>query len=80
MKYLRRSITATAVTIRNTVNREILINKDLLTYRKGLISIKKDSFAKKKNLFTQKKGLNKPTANSHGKFPRQMAAANRHGK
>ena len=56
---LRWPITATAKTKRNTVNKEIFINKKkvLFTYKKGLLSNKKDLLTKKKDLLTQKKGL-----------------------
>ena len=42
---LRWPITATAITERNTVNKENLTNKKvLLTYKEGLISYKEDLF------------------------------------
>ena len=70
---------ATAITKRNAVNKEILKNKKiLLTYKKDLLSIKKNLVTKKKDLVTQEKVClhtqNKPTANSYGKFSRQIAA------
>ena len=85
MQYLRWPITATAITKRNTANKEIIINKKTFAHK---LSIKKDLFTKKKDLLTQK-----PTANNQGKlsrqiamvnscrnFPRQIAMANFHGK
>ena len=74
-------ITATAITKRSTVNKEILINK-----KKFCSHIKKVCFCfqlkkicshgKKVCLHTK----NNPTANSTGKFSRKIATANRCGK
>ena len=52
MQHLRWPITATAITKRNTVNKEIIINKKTFAHK---LSIKKDLFTKKKDLLTQKK-------------------------
>ena len=75
-------ITGTAITKKNTVKNEILINKKkvLLSYKEGLLSIKKSLLTKKKNSLTQKKGLFTYTKQTHGKYSRQIAAANPHGK
>ena len=81
IKLVRWPITATAKTKRNTVNKEILINKKVLfTYKKGLLSNKKDLLTKKKDLLTQKKGLLACTKQTHGKFSWQIATAKSHGK
>ena len=50
-------ITATAITERNTVNKEKLTNKNvLLTYKKGLLPYKQDLFTCiKKDLLTNTK-------------------------
>ena len=59
----------TVITKRNTVNKEILINKKVrLSYKKGLISIKKGLLTKKKDLLTQKIGLFTYTKQTHDKF------------
>ena len=70
---MRWPITAMVVVKRNTVNKEILINKKvLLTYKKGLLSFKKGlqrkkicSYRKKVCLHTQKTTRQITTANSH---------------
>ena len=82
---VRWPITFTAITKRNTVNKEILINK-----KKFCSHLKKVcSHRKKFWLHTQNKPTANshdiqlrqiPTANSHGKFPRQKATANSCGK
>ena len=65
---VRWPITATAITKRNIVNKEMLINKKvLLTYKKGLLSIQKDLLTKKKDLLTQKNGLLTYTKQTRGK-------------
>ena len=62
-----------AITKRNSVNEEIIGNKKFCSHiKKGLLSNKKDLLTKKKDLLKQKKGL---LTN-----PRQIAAANPHGK
>ena len=69
---VRWPITFTAITKRNTVNKEILINK-----KKFCSHLKKVcSHRKKFWLHTQ----NKPTANSHDIQLRQILTANSHGK
>ena len=73
MQYLRWPITATAITKRNTVNKEIIINKKTFAHK---LSIKKDLFTKKKDLLTQKKRF----AYIHKTNPRQITKANSHGK
>ena len=71
---LRWPIAATAITKRNTVNKEILTNKKvLLTYKKGLLSYKQD-------LLTYTKRICLQIQNNHGKFLRPILAANSHGK
>ena len=80
---IRWPITAMAMTKRNTVNKENITNKQvLLSYKKGLLSYKQDLFTyTKKDLLTNTKSPRQiPAANSHGKFPRQILAANSHGK
>ena len=68
-------------TKRNTVNKEILINKKKIFHiLKGLLSHKKDLLKKKKDSLTQKKGLLTYTKQTHGKFLWQIATANSHGK
>ena len=81
------TITATAITKRNTVKKEHLTNKKvLLTYKKDFLPYKQDLFniQKRIHLQIQKihcKFLRKiPAANFHGKFLRQILAANSHGK
>ena len=66
---------------RNTVNSENITNKKvLLTYEKSLLSYKKDLFPyTKKDLLTNTNDKI-PTANSHGKFLRQILMANLCGK
>ena len=69
---VRWPITATAITKRNTINKENITNKKvLLTYKKGLLSYKQDLPTYTKNdLLT----------NTNGKYPRQIAMANSYGK
>ena len=90
IRYVRWPVTATAITKRNTVNKEILTNKKKfyshminVCFQLKKICLQRKmicSHRKKVCLHTQ----NKSTANSCGKFPRQkprqMAAANSHGK
>ena len=67
---LRWPITTTAITKRNTINKENFINqKVLLTYKKGLLRYKQDllTYARKYSL-------------TYTKNPRQIATANSHGK
>ena len=61
-----------AITKRNTVN------KENLTYKKGLLSFKQDwlTYTKKGLLANTKNTLQIATANSCGKFLRQIAMAN----
>ena len=65
------------ITKRNTVNKEILINKKvLLSDEKGLLSIKKGLFTKKKRLaHTEKRFVYIQKTN-----PQQTATANSHDK
>ena len=65
-----------AVTKRNTVN------KENLTYKKGLLSFKQDwlTYTKKGLLANTKNTLQIAMANSCVKFPRQISAADSHGK
>ena len=79
IRFLRWPITATALTKRNTVNKENLTNqKVLLTYKKGLLPYKQDLliYTKKYSLTYTKNPRQILTANSHGKFLRQIATAN----
>ena len=80
------ALTATAITKRNTVKKEILINE-----KKFCSHIKKVCFQFKKVCLQRKKfhshrkmvclhTQNKPTANSHGKFQRQIATVYLQGK
>ena len=72
--FLRWPITATAITKRNTVNKENLTNKKvLLTYKQDLLTYTE------KDLLTNTNGKyprQTPTANSCGKFLRQIPTAN----
>ena len=84
---LRWPITATAITKRNTVNKEILINKKifLLTFKKGLLFHLKKICLQRKRIYSHIKKVclhteNKPAVNSHRKFSRQTATANSCGK
>ena len=58
-----------AITKRNTVNKEILINKKKFCSRikKGFLLNKKDLLTKKKDLLTQKQDLLTYTKQTHGK-------------
>ena len=70
MRNLRWPITATAITKRNTVNKENLTNqKVLFTYKKGLLPYKQDLL-----IYTKKYSL------TYTKNPRQIPAANSRGK
>ena len=63
------------ITRRNTVNKENLTNQKVLhTYKKGLPPYKQDLLTyTKKNLLINTKNLRQiATANSSGKFPRQI--------
>ena len=82
---VRWPITATAITKRNSVNEEILGNKKSFAciLKKVCFQIKKICLQRKRICSNRKVCLhtqNKPTANSCGKFPRQIATANSHGK
>ena len=76
MVYVRWPITITAITRRNTVNKENLTNQKVLrTYRKGLPPYKQNLliYTKKDSLiYIQKNKRQIATANSHNKFPRQI--------
>ena len=85
IKYVRWAITATAITKRNTANKENLTNKNvLLTYKKGLVSSKQHLLTyTKKDLVTNtndKKPRQILTANSCGKFLRKISTTNSRGK
>ena len=74
--HLQRPITATSITKRNTVNKEILINKKFSSH------IKKVCFQLKK-ICLKEKGfahIEKRFAYTHKTNPRQIAGANSHGK
>ena len=73
--FIRWPITATAITKRNTVNKVNLTNqKALLTYKRGLLPYKQDllTYTKKYSLTYTKNPRQIATANSRGKFPRQI--------
>ena len=84
MTKVRLPITATAVTKTNTVKKEILIKKICFHIKKVCFQFKKVSLQRKKILSHRKKiclhTQNKPTANSHGKYSRQIATASSCGK
>ena len=64
---------------KNTVKKENFTNKkDLLTYKKGLLPNKQDllTYTKKDSLTNAKNSQQIATANSCGKFWRQIATAN----
>ena len=71
-------ITTTTITSRNTFNKKSPTNeKVLLTHKKSLLQ---DLLKCKKDLLTYTKNLRQiATANSCGKFPRQIPAANSRG-
>ena len=74
---VRWPITATAITKRNTINKENITNKKvLLTYKKGLLSYKQDLLTYTKKQFAYKYKRQIVTANNHGKFSRQIPTAN----
>ena len=84
---VRWPITATAITKRNTIDKENLTNKNVsLTCKKGLLPYKQDllTYTKKYSLTYPKNPRQIATANSHGKFrgkfPRQIPAADSRGK
>ena len=69
MVYVRWPITTTAITRRNTVNKENLTNQKVLhTYKKGLPPYKQDllTYTKKDSLIYTKNPRQIPTANSRG--------------
>ena len=83
--YLRITVamTATAITKRNTVNKENPTNqKVLVTCKKGLLPYTQDllTYTKKYSLKYTKNPRQILTANSHGKFLRQTPTANSRGK
>ena len=80
---LRWPITTTAITKRNTVNKENFINqKVLLTYKKGFLPYKQDllTYIKKYSLTYTKNPRQILTANSQDKFLRQILTVNSRGK
>ena len=68
--HVRWPIIDTALTKRNTVNKENLTNQVLLTYEKGLLPYKQDllTYTKKYSLTYTKNPRQIATASSHGKF------------
>ena len=82
---LRWPITVTTKTKWNTVKKEILINQKFCSQIKRVCFQFEKVYLQRKNIKSQRKKIclhtqNKPTANSCGKFPRQIATAYFQGK
>ena len=82
---LRWPITVTTKTKWNTVKKEILINQKFCSQIKRVCFQFEKVCLQRKNIKSQRKKIclhtqNKPTANSCGKFPRQIATAYFQGK
>ena len=82
---LRWSITAMAMTKRNTVDNEIPTNKEFCSHIKKVYFQLKNIYLQRKRFCLQRKKVclhtqNKPMENSHGKFSLQIATAYSSGK